>query len=178
MIRRALLLSFLLALSACGSTSAPPGISPVTGFQVERYLGDWYEIARLDHSFERGMSRVSANYQMRDDGGVTVINRGWLDEDKAWKNVEGKAYFVQTPDIGHLKVSFFGPFYGAYVIFDLDHDGYQYALVSGEDRSYFWLLARTPQISDEVKEALLSKAQAQGFDTSKLIHVNQSPVTR
>jgi len=95
--------------------------------RAERYLGRWYEIARLDHSFERGMSRVTAEYRKRDDGGIEVINRGYLADSKAWKEARGKAYFVDGSDKGYLKVSFFGPFYGSYVVFELDAKDYRYA---------------------------------------------------
>jgi apolipoprotein D and lipocalin family protein len=168
---------FILALGfiLTGCVSVPEGIKPVDHFEVERYLGTWYEIARLDHSFERGLSRVSATYQLREDGGISVLNRGYSAADGAWQSVEGKAYFVEKPDQGYLKVSFFGPFYGAYVIFALDQANYQYSLVSGPDRSYFWLLARNPTIDEKLKDTLVAKAQALGFATDRLIFVNQSP---
>ena len=124
----------LPALCLAGCVGMPSGVQPVSGFQAERYLGTWYEIARLDHSFERGMSRVTAEYRKRDDGGLEVINRGYLADSKTWKEARGKAYFVDSPDLGYLKVSFFGPFYGSYVVFELDQQDYRYALVSGPDR--------------------------------------------
>ena len=142
-------------------------------FQVDRYLGQWYEIARLDHSFERGLTHVSAHYSMRDDGGVKVLNRGYSAKENTWKQVEGKAYFVQAPDIGYLKVSFFGPFYGAYVIFDLDREHYTYALVCGPEKSYLWILSRTPHMTIDQRDTLVSKAADLGFDTEKLIFVDQ-----
>jgi apolipoprotein D and lipocalin family protein len=157
------------ALSAC--TGMPPQVTPVSGFQLDRYLGKWYEIARLDHSFERGLSQVTAEYSLRPDGSVRVLNRGYAEADKAWKQAEGKAVFVETPDSGHLKVSFFGPFYGSYVVFDLDRENYQYAMISGPNTSYLWILARRPELPDEVKARLLAKAAAAGFDTGALIFV-------
>lgn len=163
--------TLLLLLSGC--VGIPQGVAPVENFSLERYLGTWYEIARLDHSFERGLSRVSAEYSRRDDGGVRVVNRGYSEQTGTWKQIEGKAYFVGRPDQGHLKVSFFGPFYGAYVIFDLDHENYRHALVCGPDRSYLWLLARTPQIDRELRDRLVARAQALGFATDKLIFVDQ-----
>ena len=114
-------LSLALILLLTGCMGIPENVSPVEPFKLEKYLGDWYEIARLDHSFERGLSRVTANYSLRDDGGVRVLNRGYSEKEKIWKQAEGKAYFVQRPDQGYLKVSFFGPFYGSYVVFELDH---------------------------------------------------------
>jgi apolipoprotein D and lipocalin family protein len=152
----------------------PDAVRPVQGFELERYLGTWYEIARLDHSFERGLSRVTADYSMRDDGGVRVINRGFSAAKGAWKEAEGKAYFVESADMGFLKVSFFGPFYGAYVVFELDQQGYQYAFVSGWNTSYLWLLARTPTVSDEIKGRFVEQAAELGFDTDALIFVEQT----
>lgn len=167
-----LMLLFLLA----GCVGMPPGVQPVGDFKVERYGGTWYEIARLDHSFERGMSRVTAEYSLREDGGLEVLNRGYADDAQTWKQIEGKAYFVQNPDLGHLKVSFFGPFYGSYVVFDLDAQDYRYALVSGPDLSYLWLLSRSPTLDMATQNRLLAKAAAAGFDTSKLIFVNHDPL--
>jgi len=166
---RSLFALCLLCLAGC--TSLPDNIRPVGDFKLDRYLGKWYEIARLDHSFERGLSNVSAEYSLREDGGVRVVNRGYDAATQKWKQAEGKAYFVAAPQTGHLKVSFFGPFYGAYGIFELDHAGYQYALISGPDKSYLWLLARSPQLDPGVREALIAKAAAKGFDTGKLILV-------
>jgi apolipoprotein D and lipocalin family protein len=174
-MQRRLLLT-LLPLLVTGCVAVPDGIQPVTGFQAERYLGRWYEIARLDHGFERGMSRVTAEYRQRDDGGLEVINRGYLADSKTWKQALGKAYFVQSPDIGYLKVSFFGPFYGSYVVFELDRQDYRYALVSGPDRSYMWLLARSPTLDAATRDRLVARAAAAGFDTSKLIFVDHSPL--
>ncbi len=155
-----------------GCVGIPDAVSPVTGFQLERYLGKWYEIARLDHSFERGLTRVTAEYSLRSDGGVKVLNRGYSPSKKVWKEAEGKAYFVTTADQGYLKVSFFGPFYGSYVVFELDRDNYQYALVCGPNKSYLWMLARSPEVPDALKKTLTDKAAALGFDTSQLIFVD------
>jgi len=157
-------LMFLLA----GCSGAPDGVEPVKGFELDRYLGKWYEVARLDHSFERGLSRVTADYSLRDDGGVQVVNRGYNRKEGEWSEAIGRAYFVTSEDIGHLKVSFFGPFYGAYVIFELDPD-YRYSFVAGPDRNYLWLLSRTSQVSDEVMKRFIQRAKALGFDTEQLI---------
>jgi apolipoprotein D and lipocalin family protein len=154
-----------------GCIGIPDDVKPVDNFKLERYLGRWYEVARLDHSFERGLTRVTADYSLRDDGGVRVLNRGYSERANDWKEVEGKAYFVNRPDQGYLKVSFFGPFYGSYVVLELDHEDYQYSLVCGPDKSYLWILARNPKISDDVKSALIARARALGFDTGKLIYV-------
>jgi apolipoprotein D and lipocalin family protein len=153
-----------------GCTGIPDGVGPVDQFQVERYLGKWYEIARLDHSFERGLSRVSAEYSLRPDGGVRVINRGYLETEGKWKEAEGRAYFVSRSDQGFLKVSFFGPFYGSYIILELDKQNYTYALVCGPDKSYLWILARSPRLPEETKKLLTTRAATLGFDTDKLIY--------
>jgi apolipoprotein D and lipocalin family protein len=162
----------LLVCLLTGCTGIPENVKPVDNLKLEKYLGKWYEIARLDHSFEKGLSRVTAEYSLRPDGGVKVINRGYSAKDNKWKEAVGKAYFVKGPDQGFLKVSFFGPFYGSYVIFALDHENYQYALVSGPDKSYLWLLARNPKMKEDIKNDLIAKAKAAGFDTGKLLFVN------
>ncbi|MFD1216809.1 MULTISPECIES: lipocalin family protein [Microbulbifer] len=157
-------------MTAC--TGVPEGIDPVEDFQLNRYLGKWYEIARLDHSFERGLSHVTAEYSLREDGRVRVINRGYSAETGEWDEAEGKALFVGDQNVGHLKVSFFGPFYGSYVIFELDDD-YQYAMVAGPDRSYLWLLARSPQVDSKLRQWFLARADELGFDTGKILFVEQ-----
>ena len=162
-----------LALLVGGCTSMPDGVRPVEGFELERYLGKWYEIARLDHRFERGLTRVTAEYSLREDGGVRVLNRGFSADRGEWQEAEGKAYFVGSPDIGHLKVSFFGPIYGSYVVFELDMEEYQYAFISGYNTSYLWLLARTPTVDDGIVQRFVERAAALGFDTNALILVAQ-----
>jgi apolipoprotein D and lipocalin family protein len=163
----------VLLLGGCANTM-PAKVKPVESFELNRYLGRWYEIARLDHSFERGLNQVTADYSLRNDGGIKVLNRGFSPEKNEWNEAEGKAYFVDEKNKAHLKVSFFGPFYGAYVIFELDQENYQYALVSGPDTSYLWILAREPQLDKKIQENLIATAAAAGFDTSRLIFVEQS----
>ena len=167
------ILSLIVFVFLSGCVALPQNVQPVGNFKLERYLGQWYEVARLDHSFERGLSKVTADYSLRDDGGVRVLNRGYSAADQKWKEAEGKAYFVGQPDQGYLKVSFFGPFYGAYVIAELDHENYQYSLVSGPNTSYLWILSRTPTLDAATKDRLVKKAASLGFDTSKLIFVSQ-----
>lgn len=162
----------LLALLLGGCVSLPDNVRPVGDFKLERYLGTWYEIARLDHSFERGLSRVTAEYSLREDGGVRVVNRGYSARDGKWKQAEGRAYFVRDPQTGFLKVSFFGPFYGSYVIFELDHENYGYAVISGPDTSYLWILARKPGMDESLKRDLVARAAARGFKTEGLIFVD------
>ena len=167
-------LSILLVGFLMGCAGIPENVKPVDNFKLEKYLGKWYEIARLDHSFERGLTKVTAEYSLREDGGVKVLNRGYSTEKNSWKEAEGKAYFVEKPDQGYLKVSFFGPFYGSYIVFDLDQENYQYALVCGPKKSYLWILSREPQLAQDVKDRLIAKASAAGFDTGKLIYVDHN----
>ena len=161
--------AFVLLLSGC--TGKPDGVMPVEDFDLDRYLGTWYEIARLDHSFERGLDNISANYSLREDGGVRVLNRGFSAKQGEWEEAEGKAFFVGPSDQGYLKVSFFGPFYGSYIVFELD-DNYQYAFVSGPDTSYLWLLSRTPKVDQAVIDQFIDRASSLGFETDKLIYVD------
>lgn len=168
-MQRVAIFLFLIGLAGC--TSVPEGVTPVTGFDSERYLGTWYEVARFDHSFEEGLSRVTATYSKRDDGGIKVINRGYDAETGEWDEAEGKAYFVGDETTGHLKVSFFGPFYASYVIADLDKTAYQYSLVTGPDRSYLWILARQPTLPKSVLNGLVNKAESLGYATDELIWV-------
>jgi len=165
-------ISILLVLFLTGCVAIPENVKPVDNFKLENYLGKWYEIARLDQSFERGLTRTTADYSLRTDGGVRVLNRGYSARDNSWKEAEGKAYFVRGSDQGYLKVSFFGPFYGSYIVFELDQENYQYSLVCGPDKSYLWILSRDPKIKEDIKNILIAKAAALGFDTSKLIFVD------
>jgi len=145
------------------------------GYANAWLLGDvkTNEIARLEHSFERGLSHATADYSMRKDGGLRVLNRGYSEKKQEWKTAEGKAYFVKGPDEGYLKVSFFGPFYGSYVIFELDEKNYRFAIISGPNKSYLWILARTPELNPELKQNLISRAAAHGFDTTRLVFPEQ-----
>ena len=156
-----------LTLVACKSPTPPN-----SGFDASRYLGKWYEVARLENRFERGLEQVTATYGARSDGGISVVNRGYDPVKKRWNESDGKAYFTGDPSRAALKVSFFGPFYGGYNVIALDKD-YRYALVCGPDRDYLWLLARAPKIPPEVKQQMLDIATRQGFDVSKLLWVNQ-----
>ena len=162
-----------MSLLMGGCIGIPDGVVPVNDFELNNYLGKWYEIARLDHSFERGLTHVTADYSLLDDGGVQVINKGFKSETNQWKTAVGKAFFVNTENEGFLKVSFFGPFYGSYIIFELDKDNYQYAFVSGPKTSYLWLLSRTPLVKKNVIEHFIYRSEALGFDVDKLIFVDQ-----
>lgn len=161
----------LMLLSGC--TGIPKGMQPVNNFDLEKYQGKWFEIARLDHSFERGLEQVTANYTILPDGSVEVINRGFSKENQQWKEATGQAKFVDSADQGYLKVSFFGPFYGSYIVFELD-ENYQYAFVSGPNLSYLWLLSRTKNVDLKLIEQFKQKAATYGFDIKKLMMVEQT----
>ena len=158
-------------LSACSLTGVPEGISPVNDFELDRYLGRWYEIARLDHRFERGLEQVTAEYSLNNDGTVKVVNSGVSSSTGKQKTATGRAKFVRDSKIGHLKVSFFGPFYGGYVIFELDKENYDYALVTGPSRRFLWLLARRPDLDEKTYQSLIARAKDEGFAVEKLIQV-------
>ncbi|EGM78563.1 bacterial lipocalin [Rheinheimera sp. A13L] len=166
----------IAAFVLSGCLGMPEMVKPISGFELNNYLGKWYEVARLDHSFERGLNQVTAEYSLRQDGGVAVANRGYSEAEQKWKEAEGKAYFVNDVTEGYLKVSFFGPFYGSYVVFELDKENYSYAFISGPDTDYLWLLSRSPSVSPEVMDKFVSMSKQRGFDTSKLIYVQHPQV--
>jgi len=165
-------LTVMMLLTAC--SGVPQGLQPVSGFELERYLGRWYEIARLDHSFEHGLTHVTAEYRLLPEGRVEVINHGFDPAKAAWRDAKGVARFQGARDIGSLEVSFFGPFYGAYNVLVLDAD-YRYALVAGPSRDYLWILARDPKLDHATLEALVARAKEWGFATDALIYVDQTP---
>jgi len=163
-------ISLVVILLTC-CVKVPEGIQPVQDFDINRYVGTWYEIARLDHSFERGLNNISATYTLRDDGGIDVLNKGYNKKKKTWKEAKGKAYFVGENTVASLKVSFFGPFYGGYNVIALDHDHYSYAMVCGPDKSFLWILARQNNLDKSILDKLIEKAKGLGFKTEKLIFV-------
>lgn len=163
-------LAALVLLAGC--TGIPEGIEPVRGFEVERYLGTWYEIRRLDHRFERGLSHVTAHYAPREDGTIAVTNRGL---DRATCRIEeatGRARFLGDPEVASLAVTFFPPFSGGYHVFALDREAYGWALVSGPTRDYLWLLARAPSLAAEDEAKALAIARDAGFDVDALLRVD------
>lgn len=166
-----LLMAAFAVLSGC--TGIPSGIRAVGSFDAQRYQGTWYEIARLDHRFERGLTHVSATYTPRDDGGVSVVNRGYDTKNGRWENIRGRACPLESKGEGRLKVSFFWPFYGAYNVIALDHEDYSYAMVCGPSRNYLWLLSRKPYLPAEMLDPLVAKARELGFPTADLIFVPQ-----
>ena len=173
----ALWMAGVAVMAGCANTSPPPGVKAVTPFDLQRYQGRWHELARLDHSFERGMTDVSATYTPQADGSVRVDNRGFAAASGQWREAVGKALFTGAPTTGSLKVSFFGPFYGGYHVAALDPD-YRWALVLGPDTSYCWILARDKQLDAAQRDAIVARAQALGVDTHALIwvtHKRQDP---
>jgi apolipoprotein D and lipocalin family protein len=171
--RSSIFLAALIILSAC-STAPPTGVTAVSPFDIGRYAGKWYEIARLDHSFERGLSDVSATYRLRPEGGVEVINRGFDATRSEWREAVGQAFFTEVPTRASLKVSFFGPFYGGYHVVALDQQHYRWAMVIGPNRDYLWILARDKQLAPDVREQLLNQARELGIDVQKLLWVGQT----
>lgn len=165
-------LSVSAMVSACSMLRPPKGIVPVTPFDLQRYQGKWYEVARLDNRFEKGLDLVTALYLLQDDGSVRVINTGYNATKQRWQQSIGKAKFIGNSNTAALKVSFFGPFYASYNVFQLDKD-YQQALVCGPNRSYLWILSRTPTLTATVKQQLIEAAEKQGFATAKLIWTKQ-----
>lgn len=147
--------------------------STISSFDLNRYLGKWYEIARYDHAFERGLVGATAEYTLRDDGMIKVLNSGHLNTlNGKFKESTGKAKLNKNGKPGQLRVSFFGPFYSDYYILDLAPD-YSYSVVGSSSPKYLWILSRTPQLKPEVKSKILTNLQQRGYDTSKLIWVEQ-----
>jgi len=162
--------SCVLLLAGCHYT--PEGVQPVHGFDVNRYMGRWYEIARLDHSFETGLEQVTATYSLQADGTVQVVNRGFDPRKNQWQEARGRAQFVGAQDVGALKVSFFGPFYAGYNVVDIDPE-YSNVLIVGPNRSYLWILSREPAPPAAVVERLKHKAAELGWDTQALVYPRQ-----
>lgn len=157
-----------LILSACATI--PEGAKSVTSFDKNKYLGKWYEIARLDFKFEKGLNNTTADYSVNKDGSIRVQNRGFDYKKMEWKEAIGKAKFRKDPSIASLKVSFFGPFYGSYNVIALD-EKYRYALVCGKNIDYLWILSRETNIPEEVMQNYLKIAESLGYETNDLIWV-------
>lgn len=163
-----LALTATLFFSSCASI--PKGAEPFGNFDADSYLGKWYEIARLDHRFERNLNNVTAEYSFNDNGTIRVLNSGYNYEDGKWESAEGKAKFRGDTTVAALKVSFFGPFYSGYNVIALD-DNYKYALVAGKNLKYLWILSRTTTIPEEIKNDFLETAERIGYDSTRLVWV-------
>lgn len=166
-----LLFSCLLA----GCTGIPPGITVVDDFSLDRYLGTWHEIARLDNRFEKELDPVSTIYSLSADGSVKVVNKGYDSKKQEWKTIQGRGVFLDDKNTGKgaLKVSFFGPFYASYNVIALDKADYRWAMVCGKDKSYFWILSRTPEMEQVLLKELVAKAASLGFETEKLRYIGK-----
>jgi apolipoprotein D and lipocalin family protein len=172
MICSSSLISTALLFAATQSSPGSVQLAPVSGFEISRYLGTWYEIARMPSWFEKDLVNTTANYSLMENGMVRVVNEGHKKSaDGKRAQAKGKAKFASAHDIGHLKVSFFEPFYADYVILSLDKENYQYAMVGSN--KLLWILSRTPQLDKDIIEAMLAKAKESGFNLDKLIYVSQ-----
>ncbi|WP_026038709.1 lipocalin family protein [Myroides injenensis] len=170
-IKVALTFFVVLILSSCQQITYKA--KPIDNFDVNRYLGSWYEIARFDFKFEKDLNNTTATYSLNDDGTIKVINKGYNPFEKEWKTAEGKAKFIGSPKIGQLKVSFFGPFYSGYNILALDAD-YKYALVAGKNLKYLWILSREKTIPEDIKTEYLKIAEDAGYKTDKLLWIEHN----
>lgn len=161
----------VVKLSSC--VSIPRGAYAIKSFDQEKYLGRWYEIARMDFKFEKNLDHVTATYSKNDDGSIKVDNRGYNFKDKKWKESIGKAKPVGAMDEGRLKVSFFGPFYAGYNVIEIDED-YRYVLIAGNNLKYLWLLSRDKTMPKNILDHYLAKAKALGYETDKLVWTKQN----
>lgn len=159
-------------LALKNSKHIPDGTVPVSPFDARKYLGKWYEIARHHLPFEHGLIKTTAHYSLNPDGSIKVVNRGYDPKKKKWSDVEGRAVFRGDENTAMLKVSFFGPFYSAYNVVELD-DKYRYALVMGKNHKYIWLLSREKSIPQDILAQYLDTARSVGYDLSQLVWVEQ-----
>lgn len=155
----------LLGVYSCATI--PNGAVAVQPFDKEKYLGTWYEIARIDFKFEKDLNNTTATYSLNDNGTIKVNNKGYNTKKEKWQEVIGKAKFIGEEDIAMLKVSFFGPFYAGYNVIEIDEE-YQYAMVTGKNLKYLWILSRETTIPKEIKNKYLTIAEEIGYDTADL----------
>lgn len=168
-----ILVSMAGIFTACATITIPKGAKAVTPFDKQKYLGKWYEVARLDFKFERNLNNVTAEYSLIDDNTIKVVNKGYNTKNDKWVDVTGKAKFVGDDNVAMLKVSFFGPFYSGYNVIALD-DEYKYALVAGKNLKYLWILSREKTIPDYIKKEYLRIAEEIGYNTADLIWVKHN----
>ena len=160
---------------AVSCSTIPKGVKAVEPFEKAKYLGKWYEIARIDFKYEKDLNNTTAEYSLNANGTIKVTNKGYNTKTGQWKQAIGKAKFAVNDRIGILKVSFFGPFYSGYNVIALDSD-YKYALIAGANYKYLWILSRETSIPDEIKNKYLKIANDFGYNTSDLlwiVHDNQ-----
>ena len=170
--KQSLFIILMLTAFVSGCTGIPNGVEPVRSFDVQRYQGEWFEIMRLDHSFERGLTNVTATYTLRDDGSVGVINKGFDRNHCRWKEANGHAVFQGNRDTASLSVTFLWPFAGGYHVLAVNQQDYSWAMISGPSRSYLWILSRHPELSTDIKNRLVSQARGLGFPVDDLIVVD------
>ncbi len=163
----------LAFLTACKTNRQDLALSPVKGFDANRYLGKWYELGRFENRFERGMTKTTAHYSLNHNGTIKVVNAGYDPAKGRNRSATGKAKFASSPDLGALRVSFFGPFYGGYNIVALDRN-YKWSIVAGDNpKKYFWVLSRQSQLSTQLKNEALTVARKLGIDPSSILWVEQ-----
>lgn len=167
------LLVGLTALAPVAEAQMPKGATAVTGLEIDRFVGKWYEIARIDFKFERDLDHTTTVYSLKDNGTLKVVNRGYNFKKGKWTEATGKGKFVKDPTVGELKVSFFGPFYSPYNIIELDPD-YRHALIVGKNTDYLWILSRTPELPEEAKAKYLRTAEQLGYDLDRIVWPDQS----
>lgn len=170
-INKQIIIAMLALFASCASI--PQGVTAVSPFEKDKYLGKWYEVARFDFRFERGLNNTTAEYSLNSNGTIKVVNRGYDYEKKIWKEAIGKAKFVRGDSIAMLKVSFFGPFYGGYNVIAIDPE-YKYALVSGSSFDYLWILSKEKTIPAEIKSLYLEKADKLGYKVSNLLWIEHA----
>ncbi len=168
--------ALVMAAGCTTSTTARLGLPPlqtVAHVDLSRYLGSWYEIASFPQSFQRGCTATTATYTLRNDGDIDVLNRcrkGSIDGEE--NSALGRARVVDRATNAKLEVSFFRPFWGDYWIIDLSDD-YSYAVVGHPGRDYLWILSRTPTMAAATYESLITRLQAHGYETSRLVRTLQ-----
>ncbi|WP_460513395.1 lipocalin family protein [Cyclobacterium sediminis] len=170
-----LLLTWIFMIGLFSCATIPKGAEAVQSFDQEKYLGKWYEIARMDFKFEKNLNNTTATYSINDNGTIKVDNRGYNTKKEEWTQAIGKAKFVETENVGKLKVSFFGPFYSGYNVIAIDKD-YQYALVAGKSQKYLWILSRGTDIPINIRSKYLKMAENIGYDTSTLLWVSHDKI--
>lgn len=174
---RALALLLFLSSLVLGCTGKPDGVEAVRRFDLQRYKGQWFEIMRLDHSFERGLSNVTATYTLRADGSVGVLNKGFDRKKCRWKEAEGRALFQGPSDTASLSVTFFWPFAGGYHVFALDQQDYSWAMIAAPSRDYLWILARHPNLDADIRNRLVGRARELSLPVDQLILVRHNVAT-
>lgn len=171
-------LLIVVAFTNCSTKKNMIDNTAVQKLEIEKFLGEWYEIARFDHRFERDLTGVKANYSLMSNGKIKVVNSGYKGSlEGEFKNIEGKA---KIPDPinhpGKLKVSFFWIFYSDYIVMELDDVNYEWAVIGSSSPNYLWVLSRTPEMDPKIYKALLEKIAKRSYDVKKLKTVDQKPI--